>query len=85
MASFFLAGAADKSGTITVDLIQYINTILDIPNALNNALSDIQISLTSVISFINEAISLKEQFQLFSLAENVRLLAGNRGTPFLTG
>ena len=35
LASFFLAGAADKSGTITVDLIQYINTILDIPNNTN--------------------------------------------------
>ena len=35
LASFFLAGAADKSGTITVDLIQYINTILDIPSATN--------------------------------------------------
>ena len=41
LASFFLAGAADKSGTITVDLVQYINTILDIPNDNNALLPDL--------------------------------------------
>lgn len=41
LASFFLAGAGDKSGAITVDLVQYINAILDIPN-LTNAWSDLE-------------------------------------------
>jgi hypothetical protein len=50
LASFFLAGAADKSGTITVDLVQYINTILDIPNG-TNALSDIDPNLD--LAFVN--------------------------------
>lgn len=36
LASFFLAGAADKSGIITVDLVQYLNTTLSIPNATNS-------------------------------------------------
>ncbi len=35
LASFFLAGAGDKTGVITVDLVQYINAILDIPNSTN--------------------------------------------------
>ena len=50
LASFFLAGAADKSGTITVDLIQYINTILDIPNN-TNALSNTDPNLD--LAFVN--------------------------------
>ncbi len=35
LASFFLAGAGDKTGVITVDMVQYINAILDIPNSTN--------------------------------------------------
>jgi len=35
-ASFFLAAAADKTGTITVDLVQYLNRILAIPNLTNS-------------------------------------------------
>ncbi|MDP1884584.1 MAG: hypothetical protein Q8L10_04395 [Candidatus Moranbacteria bacterium] len=38
-AGFFLAAAADKTGTITVDLVQYLNRILEIPN-LTNCLPD---------------------------------------------
>lgn len=38
-AGFFLAAAADKTGTITVDLVQYLNRILAIPN-LTNCLPD---------------------------------------------
>ncbi|MFA7209367.1 MAG: hypothetical protein WC120_03695 [Parcubacteria group bacterium] len=34
-AGFFLAAAADKTGTITVDLVQYLNRILAIPNLTN--------------------------------------------------
>jgi hypothetical protein len=37
LASFFLAGAGDKTGVMTVDLVQYINAILDIPNPPTNA------------------------------------------------
>lgn len=36
-SSFFLAAAGDKSGKITVDLVQYMNAILGVPNT-NNAL-----------------------------------------------
>ncbi|MDP1619813.1 MAG: hypothetical protein Q8M12_02340, partial [bacterium] len=32
-AGFFLAAAADKTGTITADLVQYLNRILAIPNS----------------------------------------------------
>jgi len=35
-SAFFLAGAADKTGEITVDLVQYINRILAIPNLTNS-------------------------------------------------
>jgi hypothetical protein len=45
LASSFLAGAADKSGTITVDLVQYLNTILGVPNTTN--------SLTGAPEFVN--------------------------------
>lgn len=35
-SSFFLAAAADKTGEITVDMVQYLNRILEIPNATNS-------------------------------------------------
>ncbi len=35
LASFFLAGSADKAGTLSVDVVQYLNTILGLPNATN--------------------------------------------------
>lgn len=38
-ASFFLAGSGDKTSSLTIDLVQYINTILGIVNE-NNALPD---------------------------------------------
>lgn len=34
-SSFFLAGASDKTGEITVDMVQYLNRILQIPNSTN--------------------------------------------------
>ncbi|MGW8184613.1 MAG: hypothetical protein ACWGHO_00700 [Candidatus Moraniibacteriota bacterium] len=35
-SSFFLAGASDKTGEITVDMVQYLNRILEIPNSSNS-------------------------------------------------